>query len=831
MKPNLKIIENYSNTLAEIKAPSLLQNMKAWVVWRYEENTDNPDKPKKVPYYAGSGHKRSKTQNCPEDLQKLTTFSEAQSYYMRGGYSGIGLALRDDLGIVALDFDSCVLDGQIDAEVAKLISNTYAEFSPSKTGIRAFMRGKLQNRKSRKNLDKGYHFGFETFCHNGFVTITGDTTPLCNMLGLNEVITNITPEIEDLFNSRFGDSASNNVSYSPENSFVREIALKDVTEETIKNIRDAALSLPEDYVEEYDEWIKVGKALKSLDQAGYGDEAADIWHEFSAKSDRYNDLEAEEKWKTFRPTKITYKSIFTWAQNNGWINPNSSLGIKLGDDENYFKLEDRTDAGNANKLLSLTDNNLIYVAERNVWLWWDGSRWIVDESKVYATSAALRVAKTYHEKTASLVKKTKDKDLAKQEISEINKAVKSLESWANICRSKRSIDNMLALAQRNPTILISASELDRDPWLFGVDNGVLDLKIGKLRDAARDDKVTKRSPFAYDEKAKAPLWEKFIEQICGKPIEPEIDPSTGKAKAETIGLYKRRVELEHYLQKLAGYCITGSTREHKMFIAYGGGSNGKNVFFDQLQEIMGSYSCTMPVEAMMASRFDNDADKASPNAARLAGIRFAISSEAKDGQKINVGLVKKQTGDATMTARFLNENAFQFEITHKLVLMTNYAPMLDHLDDAIRGRLHIIPFDRQWNRPGHPQRDEKLPDGDKNLKSKLRTEATGILAWMVEGAKRYFDEGLNPPDIVTAKTTEYFDEQDLVGEWIKEKTRCSIKEGMTANELFKDYEKWVESKEFDHRSGPVGVRSFGKALKQRGVASDRENQGVRYGLK
>lgn len=598
----------------------------------------------------------------------------------------------------------------------------------------------------------------------------------------------------------------------------RQITLASVTDETVAEVRSALAVFTEQDADSYHVWAEqVGQALKSLAQAGREIEAREMWHEFSAKSEKYDRAKCDHKWdRDLDPNRITYKSIFEWATSRGWLNPKSAQALKAS--ATAETRLDRTDAGNTSLLATLTDGDLRYVPEYKSWLWWDGQRWERDTYGSKAVSAALQVAEHYHQKAADIRAQSSMGGLDDKERDKIDKVAKSLEQWATRCRSKSSIDNMLGLAKADGRFTLPAEKLDRDPWLFGVDNGVVDLRTGELRPAGRDDLVTKRSPVRFDPSARAPRWLQFIEEVTATP-----SPNMGKA-------YTSRPALGEYLQRSLGYAMTGSTAEHKMFMAIGEGSNGKNVLLDLMQWIMGGYCETIAPEALMASRHDADAERATPSARKLAGARVAISSESKEGQRLDVALVKRHTGGGFMTARALHENAFTFEITHKLWLMTNHKPALDHMDEAMRGRLHMIPFDMRWNRPGHPERDPNLPDGDKSLPEKLKAEAEGVLAWLIAGALCYVRDGLEPPSEVVNMTRDYFKDQDPIGLWLDTCERCEVSKGGTAAELFDLYRSWCADEEFGVEVAGSQT-SFSKNLKSRGVIGQKTKSGQKYALR
>lgn len=605
---------------------------------------------------------------------------------------------------------------------------------------------------------------------------------------------------------------------SQTNDLERICTLNEVTKETIEDLHSALMGMKPERADDRKLWIDVLGALASLKETAFSDAVRGLAHEFSRRCpDKYDSESLDKTWEGLNPTEITYLSIFKWAQEDGWINPRS--GVALNAEQSPAERIDRTDVGNTAQLAIITDGNLRYVPERRIWLWWDGQRWLVDEYGATAQDCTLKVAEHYYMKASELRNQAQDKSLDTSECKRIEKAAENMEKWAAHCRNKRAIDSMLGLARSDKRFTLSVNELDRDPWLFGVENGVVDLRTGTLREASRDEYVTRRSPVRFDPAAKAPRWRQFIEEITAFP-----DPKDPYA-------YKARPILANYMQCALGYAMTGSTAEQKMFICIGAGSNGKNILLDTLQSIMSAYCQTIPPEALMASKYGTDAERPSPTTAMLAGARAAIGSESKDGHKLDVALVKRHTGGGYMTARLMRENTFRFEITHKLLLMTNHRPALDHMDEALRGRLHLIPFDMRWNRPGHPERNPLLPDGDKDLLEKLKAEVEGILAWLIAGATRYAKKGLEPPDEVKRMTQSYFQENDLVARWLDERCeKCEAKDGMRASVLYGSFVSWCVEEGHSNIT-PHKQKGFSNELVKRGIPSHKLKDGMYYGLR
>jgi len=62
----------------------------------------------------------------------------------------------------------------------------------------------------------------------------------------------------------------------------------------------------------YEDWVKVGMALRGLGSAGLA-----LWHKWSGGSPKYKPAELDAKWKTFDATGIHLGSLFFWAKQNG----------------------------------------------------------------------------------------------------------------------------------------------------------------------------------------------------------------------------------------------------------------------------------------------------------------------------------------------------------------------------------------------------------------------------------------------------------------------------------------------------------------------------------
>ena len=281
-----------------VTIPAELRALKGWLVWRLEPGTP---KPRKVPYYVRGG-RRQGVQGSAEDRARWATYEDAAAFVADDltGEWQLGLAMSPDWGIVGLDFDDCVnSDGRIDEEVAVVIEGTYAEFSPSGTGVHAFLSGSMPSQKSHS---RDWGWGFETFCGTGFLTMTGDATPACELAGI-DWLAHVNGAVTELATVRFGARAL----------VPRDIVVPDVPPLGLSDaeIRRVMVRVTPDG--SYGDWIRRGQALHH-ETSGEARGCA-IWDEHSATGKDYAGREViESKWAGFgRRSGITFGYILSIA--------------------------------------------------------------------------------------------------------------------------------------------------------------------------------------------------------------------------------------------------------------------------------------------------------------------------------------------------------------------------------------------------------------------------------------------------------------------------------------------------------------------------------------
>lgn len=341
------------------------------------------------------------------------------------------------------------------------------------------------------------------------------------------------------------------------------------------------------------------------------------------------------------------------------------------------------------------------------------------------------------------------------------------------------VRGIMSFVRAHPAIAVTSAIFDADPMILGTPECYVDLTTGETFGAHREFYVRKLTSVAPDFR-EPKRWLRFLHEAMA-----------GDA------------QLIRYLQKAFGYILTGSTEMQMLFFFYGAGKNGKSTATDTVQAILGDYAITAAMESFTAG----SGDRHPTDLARLEGARFVVASETEEGRSWSESRIKQLTGGDKVAARFMRQDFFEFTPRFKLLIVGNYQPALRNVDEAMRRRLHIVPW---LQTPAQP---------DPQLKEKLAAEAGAILAWAIEGARLWRSEGLEKPGAVIGATDRYFEEQDVVGHWLAE--RCYVGKGLfvASRALFDSWKAFAS----DNGEQVGTMKGLAAALQKRGFERDRRS--------
>lgn len=434
-----------------------------------------------------------------------------------------------------------------------------------------------------------------------------------------------------------------------------------------------------------------------------------------------------------------------------------------------------SELSNADRFLERFGDDVRFVVDTSEFLIWDGRRWTRDSKD--RTRVRAMMAK---------VSRWIDEEVIK-EPNEQTRAI--LREWAEKSEKKAVINASADLVAMRKRIWVNAADLDAKHDLLNCQNGTVDLRTGTIRPHDRNDLLTCITPGGYVKGATHPLW------------------------TDTRKRFIPNDDVEDYVHRLIGYAATGYASEKAFPICWGGGNNGKGSIFETIAKrgLGPDYAVSISPDAVVNNGKQGQQAQERANI-KFHGKRMALFEETADGDTLDAGAVKRMaSGGDIMEARRLHMESFNFSPTHSVFLMTNAEPRVNCFDLAMKTRIKFIHFGVQVK-----------PNG--KIRHQLETDPDvhrAVLAWIVEGAVKYFRDGLaNEPQAVKEATERYFHDQDTFGQFLSE---CfdvaepgNDRYSETKKQIFERYQSWAEDQGLKYRLSKI---SLGRELEKRGFRS------------
>jgi putative DNA primase/helicase len=754
--------------------PRALRDNAAWVCWRYEPSPSDPDKLTKVPYSARArGSARQKAES--DNPKTWATFREALEYHLDNDWTdGIGMVVCERDDFIGVDLDHCrnAETGTIEPWAQKVVDtvNSYTEITPSNEGLRIFARGTLPP-KGRKRGD------FEMYEDGRYLTVTGrhlEGTPLA----VEERELEIRRVHKEVWPDQGKEPAGPRPAPQPTN-----LADGELMEKASDAVNGAKFSaLWSGNTNGYKSQSEADMALCDMLAFWTGGDASRMDSLFRASGlfrpkwdeSHYGDgttygantiNEALETVREFYKPPLVGRSLGRIRIGTTTADPEGEPDGK----SNEAAVRPFTETGNAERLVDQFGQDIRFCHPWNAWLHWDGRRWKRDQ-----TGAVRHMAKGVIRSIRLEAAVTDDKDQRK-----------AIWAWAQKSETSAGRSAMLKLAESEPGVPIMTEDMDRDPYLFNVMNGTVDLRSGQLYPHERMETITKLASVTFDASAECPTFLRFLDRIL-----PDV-------------------EVRRFVRRMAGYSLTGDTCEQCLFFLYGGGSNGKSTLLTALRRMMGEYAQQAAPNLLV----DRKNEQHPTELARLFGARMVTSIEVDDGKRLAEGLVKQMTGGDPMVGRLMRENFFEWMPTHKLMIAANHQPEIRGTDYAIWRRIHLIPFTVEI---APDERDPELPE-------KLALELPGILNWALAGCREWRDSGLGAPAAVEEATAAYRAEQDMVGAFVADRCTLDPQGGVASNALYTVYSAWCEG----NGTFRLNPNKFGRELSEKGFERGKDGHGAR----
>lgn len=721
--------------------------------------------------------------------------------------NGIGFELRAPY--CGIDIDHCIdaATGEISREALDIVEmmDSYTEYSPSRTGLHILYKNDgstYPDRRKKKAIDATQNI--EMYQSDRYFTVTGEIFGEYNQLNERTQNADIIYKAYMLDVTEDRQTADKNVS-PVKHSDYPDAALTD--NELLRKARSArngaAFSrLWDGDTSDYDgDDSRADLALCDMLAFWTGCDAGKMDALF-----RQSGL-MREKWDR-KQSGTTYGAItiqkaisgctetYSPSHNNPAFDFTVSSGAAADQHEvsvpalPKFTYEDiksykADDIGTAALFSTLVKGFVRYAYEEKSFYLYDGTRWrqdVVKENLEAGTLLMNFVAAAQKLIPPPPAGRPQDwpPEIAEQE--NINKAFRNqYHSLGNANGRERVMKDV------KKHLKISRNAFDRQPYLLNCRNCTYNLDIGAAQPHNPADMITRIVNADYDPNAVNERFNHFIDEIC-----------EGSAEQKTA------------LQTALGYALIGATPEECFFIAYGKSTrNGKGTLFDLVLDTLGDYGVQMDFYTIARSG-TKDASRATPDLARLVGVRYVLVNEPQKGTCFDEGLTKQLTGSDNITARPLYGATIEFKPRFTIYITSNNLPSI--ADDTMfaSDRVRIIPFNR------HFTEEER----DTSLKAKLR-EGNGraaVLNWLIEGYRLYKEHGLQRTAPEETILRQYRDDNDYIAQFIGEcleplnhNDRHAKKKRLT--EIMARYADWCRFSNIK----PLGKRMFKEELIKHGI--------------
>lgn len=767
-----------------------------WVCWKGKPVKDRTGKWKisKIPYYtAEDGSRRNAATDNPKTWG---TYDRAKEWErnLQGPHKGVGFVLGLDLPYICIDLDHCInkTDGTFtDDEAGKTArrvmdiltrngEETYIEFSPSGEGLHIWGRAVLPKVKEKGTRGKY----IEMYRAGRYMTITARPFRSFPVSTIQKSVDEIIKEFHliDISPAARKDGGPADTLHG-EGPTLGDRELLEKIRKSKDGPKFHSLYDRGDMSAYDDDHSRADQALLSMLAFWTGGDAEQMKRIFISSKlggDLDRKVHHEDDYlnrsikKALETVTGTYNPMVYAARKQAEeleadfsdsvlnldvdMQPEEKPGkaIPFLDRIRNFK---KNDSENADRLTAMYKGKFLYCVDLKTWLRYDGTKWCSASPVELQEPARLAIKKELADMAAGYAAFTQGGGVLD---GDTQGAYASILKYLNgTAQNNIAIQNAIKLAAGKPSMICKSNDFDTAPYLLNCVNGVLNLKTFQLVPHSPKQRFMKCTRAAYNPVAHSTLWRDTVRQIV-----PDNDTYD-------------------YVQRMAGYCLTGGVNEEKIFFLYGQGGTGKGTFIETLGYALGDYSASVPVEILLSSKGNKEGNTPTPYKAMLKGVRLALSSESGIGNYFDDGTLKLLTGRDAITGRFLHSNPITFTPSHKLVISSNYMPSIrDVSDEGIKRRLVIIPFNAD------------IKERDTTLKDRLfiQENLSDCLLWAVEGCRKWQGKGLQADTFsqeISGAISGYYVENDTIGEFID--THCDLGKGLYASgfSLYREFQQFI----------------------------------------
>lgn len=536
----------------------------------------------------------------------------------------------------------------------------------------------------------------------------------------------------------------------------------------------------------WEDWWPV---ISALHEIGDGcEESLNMALTFSQRTtkDNYDEAKILYLWRSIKPNNKTIASFHYWARTD---NPIAYEKWKHARAENYIEEALKGTHVYLAKMLYALFGNLYVLADMRNDRWYEfkGHRW-VECLKGYTLRKKINevIEFKFKEKIRSIYSQLSVSD-DQENKAELEARIKKIEKMIYSLGISSFKSNIMKECQELFYVEDFMNKLDANINLIGFNNGVFDISEMKFRIGLPEDYISKTAGYDYDDNLT--MDDTSVLDVRNFIIKLFPDPDL------------RRYFLEYAAQLLKGGNF------NKLFLNISGerGDNGKSTLIDLIMHTLGTgklgYAVKLPTSLVTGKR--TNSSSATPELARLSGVRFGVMQEPDKRETINVGVLKELTGNDTFYARMLFQEGGDIKPQFKLALVCNKLPKLSSDDQAIWNRLLVLPCESTFPKPGSgfivPDTEEeqlrlKIFPRDNTIIERLPKMAPAFMWLMIQTLKEIYINGQTTiPEKINKATNDYQMNNDVYLKYVTERIVIDENGTMTLTETWADFQEWFRS--------------------------------------
>ena len=530
--------------------------------------------------------------------------------------------------------------------------------------------------------------------------------------------------------------------------------------------------LPCEYYNEEVKWIAVGWALHNTSFNMFL-----VWMLFSSQSEKFDFQDIPhyyEMWETMRNEGITERSIMYWARES---KPEEYKKIYEQTIDYFveFSISNKSDHSLALVLYNMFKGLYVCASiKHKIWYQFIDNKWLeVDSGTTLREKISKDMAYLFHNKCEILKNKATQEDQDPAAVAALTQKCAIVTGIFLSLGQVHTKNNIMREAQELFYEKDFLEKLDANPYLLHFTNGIFDFKEGRFRKGKPEDYIslsTKQPYITFNKKNKKHnIYQKEINNFFEKLFTDE--------------------ELRRYMWEHLSSALIG-TNENETFNIYNGvGRNGKSKLVDLMTKVLGELKGVVPITILTRKR--GESGKASPELARLRGIRYAVMQEPSKNDKINEGIMKELTGGDTIQARALFHDPIEFKPQFKLVVCTNNLFDIESNDEGTWRRIRVCEFLSKFTSNPSTNVEDREFEGMHPTKLLAKfDEWLGIFTWMLTEVAKKKKGIVKDCELVVAASKKYRGEQDYFGGFMDAEIDIVPNKRLKIQECYEIFKDW-----------------------------------------